>query len=159
MLSNLIVFAASPKDVLMGCKDAVLPKPLLKNHTVNCLTYEENTRQLYRDNLFLFRVLVLHLRGNQQVEGETSKVLDLFMSRMDRLSPSQFHGVQRKDNTIAEYPPLLNILLYDVDIVEVNSIGELARRSVLKHEITVRLLRYKKHICYVCNINAVFRSL
>ena len=45
MLTNLTVFAALLKDVPMGCKNAVLPKPLLKNHTINCLTFEENTRQ------------------------------------------------------------------------------------------------------------------
>ena len=43
------------------CIDAVLPEPLLKNHTVNCLTLEENTRQPYKDNLCLFRALALHL--------------------------------------------------------------------------------------------------
>ena len=50
----------------------------------------------------------------------------------------------------------LNILLYDIDIVDGNIIGELARRSVQKQENTVRLLRYNNHICYVININTVF---
>ena len=45
-LTNLTVFAALLKYVHMGCKNAALSKPLLKNHTINCLTYEENTRQL-----------------------------------------------------------------------------------------------------------------
>ena len=44
-LTNLTVFAALLKDVPMGCKNAVLPEPLLRNGTINCLTYEENTRQ------------------------------------------------------------------------------------------------------------------
>ena len=51
----------------------------------------------------------------------------------------------------------LNILMYDIDIVDGNIIGELARRSVQKCEITVRLKRYSNHICYVSNINAVFQ--
>ena len=50
----------------------------------------------------------------------------------------------------------LNILLYDIDIVDGNIIGELARRSMQKYNNTVRLLRYNNHICYVSNINAVF---
>ena len=29
----------------MGCKDAVLPESLMKNLTVNCLTYEQNTKK------------------------------------------------------------------------------------------------------------------
>ena len=43
-LLNLTVFAALLKDVPKGCKDAVLPKPLLRNGTINCFTFEENTR-------------------------------------------------------------------------------------------------------------------
>ena len=52
----------------------------------------------------------------------------------------------------------LNIVLYDIDIVDGNIVGELARRSVQKHENTVRLLRYSNNICYVDNFNAVFQS-
>ena len=52
----------------------------------------------------------------------------------------------------------LNILLYDINIVDGNIVGELARGSVQKFENTVRLLRYNNHICYVNNINAVFQS-
>ena len=53
----------------------------------------------------------------------------------------------------------LNILLYDIDIVDRNNVGELARRSVQKYENSVQLLRYNNHICYVQNINAVFQFL
>ena len=34
-LANLTVFAALLKDVPMGCKNAVLPEPLLRNGTIN----------------------------------------------------------------------------------------------------------------------------
>ena len=40
-LTNLTVFVALLKDVTMGCKDSVLPEPLLKNQNVNCLTFEK----------------------------------------------------------------------------------------------------------------------
>ena len=46
-LTNFTVFEALLNDVPMGCKDAVLPEPLLENHTINCLTFEENSRQPY----------------------------------------------------------------------------------------------------------------
>ena len=52
----------------------------------------------------------------------------------------------------------LNIVLYDIDFVDGNIVGEFARRSVQKYEKTVQLLRYNNHICYVNNINAVFQS-
>ena len=72
----MTVFAALLKDVPMGCKAAVLPELLLKNHTINCLTFEENTRQPYNDNLFLFRALAPHLRGNQRLEEESFKIFN-----------------------------------------------------------------------------------
>ena len=73
-LTNLTVLAALLKDVLMGCKNAVLPEPLLRNGTINCLTYEENTRQPNNDNLCFYRALALHLHSTQRLEGETSKL-------------------------------------------------------------------------------------
>ena len=157
-LTNLTVFAALLKDVPMGCKNAVLPEPLLRNSTINCLTYEENTRQPYNDDLCLFRALALHLHGTQRLEEETSKLFNLFINKMDGLSADQFQGVHMKDIPIVEDLLTLNVLLYVMDIVDGNIVGELARRSVKKYENTVRLLRYNNHICYVSNINAVSQS-
>ena len=77
-LTNLTIFAALLKDVPVGCKDTTLPEPLLKNHDVNCLIFGRNTRQLYNDNLCLFRALALHLHGNEKLEKETSKNFKLF---------------------------------------------------------------------------------
>ena len=51
------------------------------------------------------------------------------------------------DIPIVEDLLTLNILLCDIDIVDGNIVGELARRSVQKYENTVRLLRYNNHIC------------
>ena len=61
----------------MGCKETVLPEPLLRNCNVNCLTSERNTRQPYKDNLWLFRALALPLHGNKKLEEETSKIFNL----------------------------------------------------------------------------------
>ena len=77
---------------------------------------------------------------------------------MDGLSSSHFQGVQMNNIPIVEDLLTLNILLYDIDIVDRNIIGELARRSLQKYNNTVRLLRYNNHLCYVNNINAVFQS-
>ena len=142
----------------MGCKNVILPEPLLRIGTINCLTYEEKTRQPYNDNLCLIRALALQLHGTQRREEETSKLLNLFTNKMDGLSPNQFQGVHMDDIPIVEDMLTLNILLYDIVILYGNIIGELAKRSVKKYENTVRLLRYNNHICYVNNINAVFQS-
>ena len=122
-LTNLTVFAALLKDVHMGCKNAVLPEPLPINRTINCLTFEENTRQPYNDNLCLFRALALHLQGNQRLEEETSKLFNLFVNKMDGLSPNQFQGIHMNDIPTAEDLLTLNILLYDVEIVDGNIVG------------------------------------
>ena len=76
---------------------------------------------------------------------------------MDGLSPNQFQGVHMNDIPIVEDLLTINIL-YDIDILDGNIIGELVRRSVQKYENTVRMLRYNNHICCVNNINAVFQS-
>ena len=126
-LTNLTVFAASLKDVPMGCKDTVLPKPLLINHTINCLRYEENTKQPYNDNLWLFGALALHLHRNQRLEEETSKLFNLFVNKMDGLSPNQFQRVHMNDIPTVEDLLTLNNLLYDIDTVDGNIIGGLVR--------------------------------
>ena len=139
-LKNLTVIAALLKEVPMGCKNAVLLELLLENPTSNCLTYEENTRQPYNDNLCLFRALALHLHGTQRLEGETSELFNLFINEKDELSPNLLQGVHMNDIPIVEDLLTLNILLYDIDIVDVNIVGELARRSVQKCENSLRLL-------------------
>ena len=79
-LTNSKVFASLLKDIAMVCKDTMLPEPLLKNHSVNCLTYEKITLQPYNDNLCLFRALALYLQGNKKLQEGTSKLFNLFLN-------------------------------------------------------------------------------
>ena len=88
-MTNLTVFAALLKDVPMGCKDSVVPGPLLKNQNVKCLTVEKNTRKPYNDNLCLFRAVTLHLFGNERLEEETSKIFNLFLNICGEADPSK----------------------------------------------------------------------
>ena len=85
-LTNLTIFAALLKDIPMGCKDTVLPEPLLRNCNVNCLTFERNSSQPYNHNLCFFRAVALHLFGNERLEEETSKIFNLFMNKWRRRS-------------------------------------------------------------------------
>ena len=87
-LTNLTIFAALLRDIPMGCKDAVLSETLLKNHTVNCLTFEKNTRKPYNDNLCFFRAVALHLFGNERLEEETS--FSFFPINSTNHDPSKF---------------------------------------------------------------------
>ena len=126
----------------MGCKNAVLAVP--KKTIINCLTFEENTSQPYKDNLCLFRALALHSHENWKLEEETSKNFNLSIYWMKGLSPSQFKGVHMNEIPIVDV--LIFSKLYGIDFVEGNIIGELTWQSVQEDKTTLRLLRYNNHI-------------
>ena len=157
-LTNLTVFRSLLKDVPMGCKDTDLPDPLFKNHNVNCLTFERNTRQPYDDNLCLFRALALHLHSNEKLEEETLKIFNFFLKNSEEGEVSKFQGVHLNDIPKVEDLLQLKIFLYDLDFVDGELIGELCRRSAQKYEKIVRLLRYNNHICYNNNVSALFKA-
>ena len=158
-LTNVTDFAALLKNIPMGCKDTVLPEPLLKNHYVNCLTFERNTRQPYNDNLCLFRALALHLHGNdEKLEEETSKNFNLFLNNSEEGEVANFQGVHLNDIPKDEDLLQLNIFLYEIDFADGELTGEVARKSIQKYEKSVKLLRYNNHMCYVNNINALFKA-
>ena len=157
-LTNLTIVALLLKGVPMGCKDTVLPEPLLKNHNVNCLTFQRNTRQPYNEKLCLFRALALHLHGNEKLEEETSKIFKLFLNNSGEGDLSMFQGVHMSDIPKVEEMLHLNIFLYDIDFFDGELIAELCRRSIQKYEKSVKLLRYNNHICYVKNMNSLFKA-
>ena len=43
----------------------------------------------------------------------------------------------------------INIFIYDIDLFDGARVGELAQRSIKKHEKTVQLIQYKSHMCHV----------
>ena len=157
-LTNVTVFSALLKDIRMGCKNTVLPEPLLRNCNVNCFTFERNSSQLYNDNLCLFRAVALHIFGNERLEEERSKIFNLFLNNFGEGDPSKFQGVPMTDIPKVEDLMQLNIFLYDIDFVDGKLIGELCRRSIQKYEKSFNILRYNNHICYVNNINALFKA-
>ena len=154
LLTNVTIFAALLKNIPMGCKDAVLPEPLLRNCSVNCLM--SNGHGPYNDNLCLFRALAVHLHGPNRIEEEAKKIFNDYLTKSG-LNPSNFLGVSLDSLPIIEDIVQLNIFIYDIDIEDGDFIGELARRSVEKFDNSVKLLRYNNHICYVNDINAFFK--
>ena len=52
----------------------------------------------------------------------------------------------------------LSIFLYDIDFEDREGVGELCRRNIQKYENSLKLLRYNNQICYVKNINALFKA-
>ena len=156
-LTNVTIFAALLRDIPMGCKDTVLPESLLKNDTVNCLTYEQNIKKLYKDNLCLFRALALHLHGNVRLERKTSDLFHSFIINSTNPDPLMFQGVCMDDIQSVEDIVGNNTFIYDIDPTDGAMVGELARRSIKKYE-NVQLIRYNSHICYVDNIHGLFKS-
>ena len=119
---------------------------------------KKNTRKPYNDNLCLFRALALHLHGNESLEEETSKLINLFLVNSTNPDPSKFQGVCMDDIPSLEDIVSINIFIYDIDFIDGAMVGELARRSIKKYEKNVQLIRYNSHICYVDNINALFKA-
>ena len=157
-LTNITIFAALLRVIPMGCRDAILPESLLKNQTVNCLTYEQNTKKPYKDNFCLFRALALHLHENERLEGETSKLFNLFLVNSTNPDPSKFQGVCMDDIPSVEDLVGINIFIYVIDLIDGAMVGELARRSIKKYEKNVQLIPYNSPICYVDNISALFKA-
>ena len=155
--TNLTVSAVLLKDETMGCKDAALRELLMGNGTVNYLTFEENTGQTFNNILCLFRALAHHLQGTERLEEETSKIFNLFINKLDGISANLFQWVHLNDISNLEILLTLNFLLYDIDFEERNNVGDIGIWSSERQEFTLRLLRYKKYICYVGNLNAVFQ--
>ena len=157
-LTNLTKFAALLRDIPMGCKDAILPESLLRKPTANCLTYEQNTKKTYKDNLCLFRAFALHLHGNERLEEETSKLFNFFLINGTNPDPSKFQGVCMDDIPYLEDIVGINIFIYDIDLIDSAMVGELARRSIQKYEKSVQLIRYNSHIGSVDNLHALFKT-
>ena len=102
----------------MGCRDAVLPESFLRNHLVNCLTYEQNTKKPNKTNLCLFRALALHLYGDdKKLEEETSKLSNLFLFNSINPDPSKFQGVCMDDIPSVEDIARIKIFIYDIDLI------------------------------------------
>ena len=70
----------------------------------------------------------------QRLGEDTSKMFNLFINKMDGLNPNQFQGVHMNDIPTVKDLLTLNIVLYDIDFVDGNIIGKLARRCAQKYE-------------------------
>ena len=87
-----------------------------------------------------------------------SEKVTLLLEKNGGNNPTNFQGVCVKVIPISKDLVQSSIFLYDIDFVDRAMIEELTGRSVGEHSNTVRLLRYKSHISYAFNINALFKA-
>ena len=155
-LTKVTIFAALLKFVPVGCKDTLLPLNIVKRSGVNCLTYKYN-KESYNDKLCLLGAVCMHKTGNERVEEETKKLLNAYLTANPHLSVQNFRGVGLEDLHIVERLAEVNILVYDLEVSNGGNIGELAERSLRRFNSAATLLRYNNHICYVTDVNKVFK--
>ena len=112
---------------------AVLPDPILRKSSVKCLSFEETNLKPYNENLCLLRPLGLYLHEKENLKEETSKLFNLLL---EKNGGTDLEGIAVVENIFK-----LDILLYDIDVVERSMNGELARSSVGNNSNNVQLLR------------------
>ena len=142
--------------VAVGCKDILLPHNIIKRSDINCITYNSK-REPYNDNLCLLWTVCMLKTGNESVEEETKKLFKAYLSANPYLSVQNFRGVRLVDLHLLVRLAEVIILVYDIEVSDVGIIGELYERSLQRFNSTAILLRYNNHICYVTDVNKVFK--
>ena len=79
LITNKTIFAALLKNVPMGCPDSVILEPVLRKNHVTYSFSDQNTKQPYNDNLYLFRALAVQLPGATSLETATSMIFIVFL--------------------------------------------------------------------------------
>ena len=97
------------------------------------------------------------MHGNESLELKNSKLFNLFLKKSGGTDSANFRGDCMENIVIVEDINRAGIPLNDFDIVDRSMIGEL-EGNVGKHSNTEQLLRSNSHICYVLNINTLFKT-
>ena len=140
-----------------GCKDAVLPEPFTKSHTVKCVAYEENTTKLYNGNLCFFRALVLHFWENGGLEEEASKMFTFFLENIGGTNPASFQGFCTKNVPILEDLKHVYICLYDINFADETKIREMPE-EVLEN-IPTLFDYYVTTVIFVVSLISMYSSM
>ena len=98
------------------------------------------------------------MHEKERLEEETSKIFKRFLNNCGEGDPSNYQEVHMTDIRKVVEMLQLNIFLNDIDRVDGELIGELARRSIQKFEKGFKLLRYNNHTCYLSDINFFYKS-
>ena len=156
LITNVTNFAASLKNIPMGCPDSVLPERLLRHTQVNCLLSNKD-KEPYKDHLCLFRALAMYMNGRNDLNSHTSRYFTDFISKSG-YDPKNFKEFLKKTYLLSR-KLIKGTSLYtiSIDIQEGEYVLELARRSIGRFDKTVRLLRFNNHIIHTNDIHSFFK--
>ena len=82
-----------------------------------------------------------HLNGSSELETNAKDLLSAFLHESEH-DAINFRGVSVYHLVFVENAIKHNIFIYDIDIVDGDFVGELARRCVEMYEKNINLLRY-----------------
>ena len=132
LTTNVTIFCALSKSISMGCINAVLPEQLLRRPDVNCLV-SNGYGETYKDYLCLFRAIAVHLNGSSELEINAKNMFSALFHESGQ-NAINFIGVSIDHFVFVENAIKHNIFIYDIDIVDGDFVGELARRSIEMYE-------------------------
>ena len=118
LITNVTIFAALlKKNRSMGCHDSVLPEPLRKTRSVNCLLSDKD-KQPYKDHLCLFPALTICFQGHSKLDAHTSHLFTEFISKSG-FYPKNFREVSIHDLPLVDVIVGIvecNLFIYNFDI-------------------------------------------
>ena len=120
----------------MGCKDVVLPAPLLKNHTVNCLTFENNTRlylQMQKNQLSDLQVSLEHYCNVLPELSYNSRKYDIILIKSNLL-PIPVNGRDIEPTVIKKANQFIWFKFGDIQLLDIANFfgGATSHHSFLK---------------------------
>ena len=96
------------------------------------------------------------MNGQNDIDSHTSRYFTEFIT-MSGVDPKNFRGVSVEDLHVVEETVQRIIFIYDLNIQEGEYVEELARRSIIRLDKPVRLLRFKNHIMHTNDIDSFFK--
>ena len=142
--------------VPLGCIQQSISPSLLRNLFVKCFVFICELKP-YQDNLCMFCALAYELNGSVDLQQNTDKLTQMFLSAT-RKDGKSFQGVHEDDIHILEELTDRNIQVYTIFIDDQSEIyAEFTRQSCLKRAQTSSL-RYDNHICWTVAINKFLKK-
>ena len=117
--------------------------------------YLPKTRNLRKIN-WVFPCMAMYMNGHNDLESHIFRYFTEFVSKSG-YDPKNFREVSVENLPVVEEIVHRNTFIYHFDIQEGENLGELARRSLVRFDKTVKLLRFNNHIIHTNDIDSLFK--